>query len=388
MAKKKNNQKKILKKLRSNHQRENESKVIDFNSWIQQNAGETSPENIDNLEELLQKAIEEYNSSFEDGLTQEQRDFYDALEIENPVKKLQALKKLRKKYPDNLRIQGYLFYERREEFFYDDFQEARDIQTKAMALWAKEDYAPWGWLDSREPLRALYSVVIYYLEMNFLSQAAELVDFILVKLKDDFPGMFVYPMMAVYTMLYRHEDMVQLHAHQKSLGWEDDGVMAYLVVSYLLQGDVKAAESVFEELAALNPSTIEVFGQDYWNVGLHKGKDYEYYHPNSEESLLFALSFLSRFLIDKRKMAFELIEIVEAYVERQPDSPTKRKEFFNSPFMKGIRPQEGNALCDNDIMSLQDLEQRTETEILAFPGIGKNTIKKLKENGVVFRTDL
>ncbi|MCS4487847.1 hypothetical protein NXS10_02505 [Streptococcus sp. SQ9-PEA] len=36
-------------------------------------------------------------------------------------------------------------------------------------------------------------------------------------------------------------------------------------------------------------------------------------------------------------------------------------------------------------MSKEDLEKCTEKEILAIPGIGSATVKKLKENGVRFK---
>ncbi|MBF8970413.1 MULTISPECIES: helix-hairpin-helix domain-containing protein [unclassified Streptococcus] len=387
MAKKKNSKKK-LKELRRDHLRNGQSKIINFESWLQDDVEEQPQVDIEHLKERIQNLFENKNFSFDNGLTKEERAYYDARALENPIERLRAFRKLRKKYPDNLAIQSYLFSARRDEYCYDDFVEAQEIQRKAKDAWAKEGYASWVWFESREPLKALYSVLIYYLEMDFLTQAAGLVDFILEMHTEEFPDMFVYPMLSVYNMLYRHEDIVNFYEYQKALGWEDDGVLVHLIISHLLHGDHKAAASVFEELALLNPIAIHVLGQVYWNVGLHSDNDFEYYRPNSAEYLRFSLSFMSRFLIDKRKMAFELNNIVENFIENQPDSPTKRNEFFNSPAMKGIHLRQGHAICDAGIMSLEALEQHTESEIRAIPGIGKKTINQLKANGVNFRNHL
>lgn len=59
--------------------------------------------------------------------------------------------------------------------------------------------------------------------------------------------------------------------------------------------------------------------------------------------------------------------------------------FRDEPEMEGIRMDYICIFMESGIQTAKDFAKKTEKDILALKGIGSATVKRLKENGIVFK---
>ena len=396
MAKKKNRKKELRQQQRQ------ENNIIDFSSFVekadyplfsQESALDeasinrlfkefewtNNPEILEQLADVLD--LEDLEMDEADEL------FYQAMEEEDENVQLRLITKLLARYPNHFEAKFQSLLLRSTEFSADYLKELQDFYQVALAEWKKADYASWYSLEARSPLTVITFVTETYLQEGLVGLAGQVVDFVRSKIAADdrFPPGFVYLMLSVYNALYKTEEITDFYEEQLGLEWQDDGVIAHMLIAMILIGDMDAAKELFKYLASVNKEAVQVFDTPYWVQLLDMANEVSTYRPNSAASLQIALHPLQAFLVTKPFVIHQMVALAEEYQDSLPDSPRKRLEFFNSPCMKGIQIDKGRYLCDAGIMSKEALEKHTEKEILAISGIGPATVKKLKENGVRFK---
>ena len=396
MAKKKNRKKELRQQQRQ------ENNIIDFSSFVekadyplfsQESALDeasinrlfkefewtNNPEILEQLADVLD--LEDLEMDEADEL------FYQAMEEEDENVQLRLITKLLARYPNHFEAKFQSLLLRSTEFSADYLKELQDFYQVALAEWKKADYASWYSLEARSPWTVITFVTETYLQEGLVGLAGQVVDFVRSKIAADdrFPPGFVYLMLSVYNALYKTEEITDFYEEQLGLEWQDDGVIAHMLIAMILIGDMDAAKELFKYLASVNKEAVQVFDTPYWVQLLDMANEVSTYRPNSAASLQIALHPLQAFLVTKPFVIHQMVALAEEYQDSLPDSPRKRLEFFNSPCMKGIQIDKGRYLCDAGIMSKEALEKHTEKEILAISGIGPATVKKLKENGVRFK---
>lgn len=397
MAKKKNRKKELRQQ-----QRQENNKIIDLTSFTEKSDYPLSFQESAPDKEFVEKLFEEFERTgdpdtleqlasvldFED-LEMDEADelFYQAMEEEDEKDQLRLITKLLARYPNHFEARFQSLLLRSTEFSADYLKELQDFYQVALAEWKKADYASWYSLEARSPLTVITFVTETYLQEGLVGLAGQVVDFVRSKIAADdrFPPGFVYLMLSVYNALYKTEEITDFYEEQAGQEWQDDGVIAHMLIAMILIGDMDAAKELFKYLASVNKEAVQVFDTPYWVQLLDIANEVSTYRPNSAASLQIALHPLQAFLVTKPFVIHQMVALAEEYQDSLPDSPRKRLEFFNSPCMKGIQIDKVRYLCDAGIMSKEDLEKHTEKELLAISGIGPATVKKLKENGVRFK---
>lgn len=394
MAKKKNRK----KELKQKQKRENNN-IIDFASFVENTdyplfSQEFSDEaSINRLFEEFERTgnpeiLEQLVSILDFGdVEMDEADelFYQAMEEEDEESQLHLLTNLLAEYPNHFEARFQSLLLRSAEFSASYLKELQDFYQIALTEWKKADYESWYSLEARSPLTVITFVTETYLQEGLVGLADQVVSFVRSKIDDGFPPGFIYLMLSVYNILYKTEEITDFYEEQIGQGWQDDGVIAHMLIAMLLTGDMDAAKELFKYLASVNKEALPVFDNPYWVQLLDMANEVSTYRPNSVISLQIALHPLQAFLVTKPFVNHQMVALAEEYQDSLPDSPRKRLEFFNSPCMKGIQIDKGRYLCDAGIMSKEELEKHTEKEILAISGIGPATVKKLKENGVRFK---
>lgn len=396
MAKKKNRKKELKQK-----QKREGSKIIDFASFAEK--ADYPPYFQPALDEAsINRLFEEFERTgnpdileqlasvldFEDMEMDEADElFYQAMEEEDETVQLRLITKLLARYPDHFEAKFQSLLLRSKDFSADYLEELQDFYQVALSEWKKTGYESWYSLEARSPLSVITFVTETYLTEGLVGLAGQVVDFVRSKIAADdrFPPGFVYLMLSVYNALYQDEKIEDFYEEQLAQDWQDDGVLAHVIIANLLKGNIERARALFTDLAALNKEILHVFESPYWVPLLSMSEEFEAYRPYSALSLQVALYPLQAFLETKPFISHQMVALAEEHQDNLPDFPLKRLEFFNSACMKGIKIDKGRHLCDAGIMSQEDLEKHTEKDILAISGIGPATVKQLKENGVKFK---
>lgn len=395
MAKKKNRKKDLKQK-----QRQEANKIIDFNSFVEKanvplvfSESELDVASVDRLFKEFEhtgnpEILEQLASILDLGeieMDEADERFYQAMEEEDEEVQLHLLNDLLADYPNHFEANFQSLLLRGAEFSVDYLKDLQDFYQVALLEWKKTGYESWYSLEARSPLTVITFVTEIYLQEGLIGLAGQVVDLVCSKIDDAFPPGFIYLMLSVYNALYQEEKIEDFYEEQLALGWQDDGVLAHLIIANLLKGDMEGAQALFNDLVAINGEAIQVFDNPYWVHLLDMANEVSTYRPNSALSLQIALFPLQNFLETKSFVIDQMVALAGGYQASLPDSLDKRLEFFYSPCMMGIKIDKGRYLCDAGIMSKEDLEKHTEKEILAISGIGPVTVKKLKENGVRFK---
>lgn len=340
---------------------------------------------LEQLQEFLQGRASFRNASLMAGREPEEDKLYwEAMEAEGD-RRLVLLEELVTKYPDYLdgHLQRMVHQDLSLSASYLSQLEA--LYARALTAWKAIDYGCWYHIEARPALRALHFILSSYLKLGLISRAEQVVSLINSQLDDGFPPGFDISKLSVYNSLYQLEAIEEHYENCLAEDFEDDQSLVHLVIAYVLQGEFAVAEELFADLARINQDTVNFFSFPYWAYLLEEVDEISYYSPRTADALRIALAPLADFLKSKPLLVKQLVSMAEAYEDSLPDSLRKRQEFFDSPAMAGIAPDKGHRFCDEGIMRLEDFAQWTEKDLLALPGIGQVTIKKLKENGVHFK---
>lgn len=400
MVKQKNRKKAFKQKQKR------EEKVIDFNQFLDDDHWDSAVPffTFSDSDEEMERIIPDYPEISNPDVLEQMKSFlddedmaefevnerlYHALQEKDDIRKVKLVKEILKEYPNHLESRLLLLQLTTSVIDVDYMKELKELHELAISAWKKTNYGPWYHSDAQSPLLALSFITEFYLREGFYSLAGEVVDFVCSKIDDAYPPAFIYLMMCVYNALFRYEDITEFYEMTLVEQWEDDGILVHLVIASLLQGNFEEAESLFADLVELNPEVLWVFDIPIWADLLSEVDGDAEQTLNKAEFIQMVLSPLQGFLLIRPFVTQQLTTLAENYQlkhqEEEIDSPQRRFEFFGSPCMKDIPIDRGRNLCDAGILSQEDLESHTEKEILAIPGIGPVTVKKLKANGVKFK---
>ncbi|HFU4518209.1 TPA: hypothetical protein ACGPA4_001135 [Streptococcus suis] len=334
---------------------------------------------IDELRELL------YSAGSKDAETEW---FEEIMEISQKKHRIRELKKLLATYPHYLDAKFQLLLETGDGVIDRAYLEKMlVIQDEIVEQWAELDYSDWFSIEARSVLQMLGFLTEIYLLNGFSNLALKLVELLRSKIEEGFPPGYFHTMLATYLNLYQFDEIESLYQWSLEKNWEDDGVLVYQIMAQLLQGKFTKAEELFKRLADLNSKAVEAFQSDSWLDLVSVSIQLTFYKPYTVHSIYIALNAATMFLETKPFLVEGMVALAESYANTLPNSPKKFRKFLEEPFLEGIGHSRAINLFYGGIHSKADFKKKTEQEILSIKGIGPGTIKKLKENGVVFKKE-
>lgn len=429
MAKKKN-KKKVLKQMRREYKEE--KRFLD--TELQANHSIDLFDDSDffrttdtlNDQEIEALDVEKMDLSIFDGLLEDMQEvgvneeelttveigisILHALQIEDETKQLNALEKLAKDHPNSFEAQWYYLTSSREQFTYQTLQSYKAF-TKLTIQKLGEGLSP-SWEDhlTGQYLDALTFLLTVYFEEGLLNLALDIMDnlepYVFEK---GSPGYLPNLMASVYCSTFQPEFVLDMYRDRLSENVYDAGLNLYAVIASLMTGDSEGANDLFENLVREDPEFASALGNPQWflDVMHHNQEECEGEH---EHSIAHVLNPLGLFLADKAILINQLTDMYLEFQERQPNHLLGKNSsgpqdstlsdllnslpqgnfdnlvhLFSEPSYEGLHFDKKQLLLNAGLRSFKDFEKRTEREVLAIRGIGPATVRKLKENGVVFR---
>ncbi|HFU4117627.1 TPA: hypothetical protein ACGO7F_002152 [Streptococcus suis] len=334
--------------------------------------------------------------------------FRKAMHTPNARTRKKLLKEVLSINPDFFAARFHLLLIDEEPFERSYFEKVYAFYQQTMDLWKAEDYADWNYFETRPIHQGLMYCLEYFIEERFYGLALEIVDAYRTHGLRRFPPNFLPIMFSLYNQLGQYEKVEQAYFAEVQKGSQDDGALLHLLISKVLQGKWSEADKLFVQLEKMNRETTFFFGDMDWMDRVLEIEEKEVYTPFSKESLQTALYPLFDFLNNNM--------ILENYLSRYSDDLygnfDNEDDFFKAsyhrnisdiqkalgqanewilnlgkPEFAGIRMDLVRIFTEQKLTSAADFKKKTEKEILAIKGIGPITVKKLKENGVVFKKE-
>lgn len=291
--------------------------------------------------------------------------------------------------PDYFLAKHHLLLTEEKPFDADYFEQVWHFYDEIKQGWRSEGYLDWNYWEARPYLTAINYMVTYLYGEGFLGLAAEVVEFVLSKQPKRLAPDFLHLSLSLYNELGRFDRVQSLyHRYLPLLPQNKDSLIFHFMLSKLLQGQMVEAKSLFEDLLDVNEEAADFFASEDWLDELFDVEEIEMYMPFSRQSLavttyylldffernLTALSYLSRF--SREFGGTSTVDGVASYYYG-----------YNNPLFDGIRLDIYRTLFYENLRTAKDFRQITEKDLLAIKGIGQATLKKLKDNGVVFKED-
>lgn len=343
------------------------------------NVGEIEPEDIERVRELMALGKVPF--------PKETRLFRQAMYTPDDRKRSNLLKQVLDLKPDHFLAQFHLLLTEEDPFDLTYFEKIWQFYGKTKKGWKDKDYLGWEYWESRPYLTALNYIVTYLHGQGFLGLACEVVDFVLSKRPKRFAPDFLHLAMSVYNELGRWERVENLyHRYANELPQYKDSLLFHYLISKLLQGQITEAEKIFVALTEVNEEATDYFATADWLEDLLDIEESEIYVPFSTQSLAATACHLQDF--------FERNPLVLEFLYRFARECGGKSEYgeildffatYRSPLFAGLRFDIFRTLFHENLRVVEDFQNITEKELLAIKGIGKKTVDKLKENGVIFK---
>lgn len=334
--------------------------------------------------------------------------FRKAMHTPNARTRKKLLKEVLSINPDFFAARFHLLLIDEEPFERSYFEKVYAFYQQTMDLWKAEDYADWNYFETRPIHQGLMYCLEYFINERFYGLALEIVDAYRTHGLRRFPPNFLPIMFSLYNQLGQYEKVEQAYFAEVQKGSQDDGALLHLLISKVLQGKWSEADKLFVQLEKMNRETTFFFGDMDWMDRVLEIEEKEVYTPFSEESLQTALyplfdflnnnmileNYLSRYSDDLYGNFDDEDDFSEAKYHRNLSylhkALSQANDWFsnlNKPEFSGIRMDLVRIFTEQKLTSAADFKKKTEKEILAIKGIGPVTVKKLKENGVVFKKE-
>lgn len=352
--------------------------------------------------ENIDEAINDYVARFNDGLIGEIEDdtsraldlLDEAMESDDADERLSLLEAANQLEPDNLDIYCALCLER-----YDDIEAVSLIEEKTNEYFKTHRQfikeASYAGIENRPYFRARKLLLDFYKEQFLLGKAENVAREILRYNPNDNLGVR-YSLMAIYVLSFQHKK-ARTFFKKDSMHQKDDQMLFYLAVSLILEGDFNYAERIIQKLWEINPTICRFFLKQEFNSFLvYDWLPFEYYQPYSESSLAIAFTGVlslfqnSVFLYRTFQRTLEKInpEFFEQYHAEKANGIALYRESFElagTGIFTNIDSRYVRSLLSKGLRTLEDFQTIAEHEVLAIDGIGKGTVKKLRDNGVTFK---
>lgn len=352
--------------------------------------------------ENIDEAINDYVARFNDGLIDKLEDdtsrvlelLDEAMESDDADERLALLEEANQLEPDNLDIYCALCFER-----YDDIEAVSLIEEKTKEYlkthrrFIKE--ASYAGVENRPYFRARRLLLDFYKEQLLFGKAQDTAREILRYNPNDNLGVR-YSLMAIYVLSFQ-PTKARIFFKKDSMYQKDDQMLFYLAVSLILEGDLNYAKRIIQELLEINPTITQFFVTKEFNSFLvYETLPFEPYQFNSEQSLAVAFNEVlslfqhSVFLYRTFQKILEKInpEYYQQYYAEKSNGVALYRESYKlagTGIFTNIDSRYVRSLLSKGLRTLEDFQTIAEHEVLAIDGIGKGTVKKLRDNGVTFK---
>lgn len=375
--------------------RETEDFLRRLQSLLDQHAGES-----ENVDEVINDFVAQYNA----GLIEEPEDdtsialdlLETAMDSDDADERLRLLEEAHQLDPHHLDIYCTLYLER-----YGEMEAVHFIQEKTAEYFKthRQSIRESGYagIDNRPYFRGRKFLLDFYKKELLLGKAEDEAKRLLRYNPNDNLGVR-YTLMAVYVLSFQHKKARNFFK-KDALHQKDDQMLFYMAVSLILEGDLHYAERIIKKLLAINPSLSRLFlDREFDSFLIYHFLPTDYYQPNSESSL--AIAFYEVLILFQQSVylyrTFQklLQKINPEYFEKIYDKQEalinaygEAQELAGTGIFTNITSQYVRPLILEGLRTLEDFQTKEEGEILAIDGIGKGTVKKLRDNGVTFKGD-
>lgn len=311
--------------------------------------------------------------------------------------RLQKLRQLLTAYPDNQLILFQYLVEQDGMMGLDYLELMHRLEKLALRDWQAIHYQ-----GKNEPtgrgetcLDSFDLLLSYYFLMGFYKKADKLCQFVLDHLREEPEFSLVRFDYARLTIGFRLDDLTNRPVKSKG---ERIVRLLHLTIAYLLDAEIDMAKSTFDQLVALTPAAVPYFSYPKWETDVPGSFGL---FPEEIEFIGEALMPLSGFLLSQSFACGQLTAFAQEWQSKQgipaglpPFLKTNHQSIqkaLNSllvaqePHFKGIGHHLVIKLTAKGYCYPEDFKKVTETELLKIPGIGKGTVKKLRDNGVTFK---
>ncbi|AMB99967.1 hypothetical protein AWM75_08280 [Aerococcus urinaehominis] len=316
-----------------------------------------------------------------------------ALNEENTENQRELLQEVAKLDPDNLDIQTLLIL--MGEDYHQNYRKLAELEAKYFQSHRKQlkdgGYAD---IDNRPYFRLKAELIDYYFNQLMYAKAEAHAKAFLNLVPHDNLGVR-YQLMALYAKTGNIKQSRTLF--KKYDGFDDDRLLLPMIMAYVLNQDFDQANRLIKHLWEINPAITKFFQSteefNQYSV-LYYANDLDTYAVNSAESL--AVTFLD--VMSLFTESDYLYQYIRAYLykldpkqitatERLFVNHAKARELENQGIFANIGARFVHPLLQNNLEALDDFAKITEKELLQIDGIGPATLKRLKENGVKFRSE-
>lgn len=243
----------------------------------------------------------------------------------------------------------------------EEVEKERSMSPKK--AWIAEGQPPY--LESKVELAMLY-------KQNGLYQKA-LTHFLEIYQADPNDSLGCrYEIMSLYVLMSNYEmASAFFNSHQEHK--EDVLMQVPLLIAAILNGHQEKAEELILQLCGQVDGFLEFCLQDEFPMlRVLDAGTLESYQPNSEDSLYLALYNV-----------LPLLMTASTYVQAWLNNDFAEEDEFLEDF-DILTSAQLQSLTNYGIRTVADIANYSETQLLTIPKIGKATLEKLKEAGVIF----
>lgn len=355
---------------------------------------------FNDIEDAVSHAVHMQNAGMldfdENEESQALRILEEVSEMEDSEERMILLDQAHKLAPDNLDIYTVWALEH-----YNEFEAVSMIKYKADEYFKvnRQSIREQGYfaIEHRPYFRAQKYLLDFYKKELFIEEAEKIGKNILRYNPGDNLGAR-YSLMSIYVNSFQHKK-ARTFFKKEIAHRSDDQMLLYMAISLIFEGDFHFAHQLIEELADINPEIYFFFSDEKFNeFRIYGHLPQEYYVPNSKDSLTIAFYEIFYLFVQSSLLyhVFKgiLMEINPDYFKYINDREKRifsarinSRKLAGKGIFKNISSQYVQLLLFEDLETIEDFKEKTEAEVLAIEGIGKGTVKKLKENGVRFKND-
>ena len=246
--------------------RESEKALKAMHQFLDENGAEDMT--MDDVNGLLQKFTEDYNSNLPGRITEKTAktaDDYLELAEEAPTKAKaeKYIKKALELEPDNMDAVSASLDLIEDDSTWEYYQKLSEAVKNGAKLMEKKGFMDensigeyWGILETRPYMRLLNRYAEFMAEAGMMSLAAREYEEMIRLSENDNLGVR-YSLMHVYAFLEQEEPALELHKRYD--GYEETQMLLPLSVLYFKRGDFDKAEDYLKRLCATNKDTKKFF---------------------------------------------------------------------------------------------------------------------------------
>lgn len=325
--------------------------------------------------------------------------FRQAMHTPNTTKRKKLLRRVLELDSDYFQADLHLLIADTDSNSEKTLKEVLVFYDRAVTLWKQIGSPSWEIWEARPYLQGMMFCLEYFIAEGFLALARQLIELIDRKKPLYYPPNFIFSMLSFYNMVGDYRKVEDFYRRDLKTYQIKDGILLHVILSKILSGQLDEARVLFEELSRINPLMTDFFMNEEWMLDIGEIETAEVFVPFSMDSLRSALYpmegfFLQNIMLESilHHMAIDLTGELPVFghkgifdLEEDLLAFGEWLTAIHSPIFKNIKIDIVRILSEHDLLELDDFKKVTEKEVLAIKGIGKVTIEKLKENGVVFK---